>query len=219
MSAAGETNPIGLAWTGASGIQYGLRLLECLLAADRRVALMISRPAQVVVGMETDLELPGRTGEIERFLSERYRAGSDQLRVYGREQWTAPLASGSAAPAAMVVCPCTTATVSAIATGASRSLIERAADVVLKEQRRLVLVVRETPLSTIHLENMLTLARSGAVVLPAAPGFYHRPARVEDLVDFIVARVLDQLGISHELVTPWGSEQRPAPAAVATKGP
>ena len=179
---------------------------------------MISRPAQVVIGMETDLDLPGRTGEIERTLAERHGAAAGQLRVYGREQWTAPLASGSAAPAAMVVCPCTTATVSAVATGASRSLIERAADVVLKEQRKLVMVVRETPLSAIHLENMLTLARAGAVIMPAAPGFYHRPARVEDLVDFIVARVLDQLGIEHELVTPWGSDRPATPAVVATKG-
>jgi 4-hydroxy-3-polyprenylbenzoate decarboxylase len=213
-----KTDPIGLAWTGASGIQYGLRLLECLLAAERSVALMISRPAQVVIGMETDLNLPGRTGEIERSLGERYQAAAGQLRVYGREQWTAPLASGSAAPSAMVVCPCTTATVSAVATGASRSLIERAADVVLKEQRKLVLVVRETPLSAIHLENMLTLARAGAVVMPAAPGFYHRPTRVEELVDFIVARVLDQLGIEHELVTPWGSERQVGPSVVATDG-
>lgn len=218
MSEADKTGTIGLAWTGASGIQYGLRLLECLLQAGRPVALMISRPAQVVIGMETDLDLPGRTGEIERALTERHGAAPGQLRVYGREQWTAPLASGSAAPAAMVVCPCTTATVSAVATGASRSLIERAADVVLKEQRKLVLVVRETPLSVIHLENMLTLARAGAVILPAAPGFYHRPARVEELVDFIVARVLDQLGIEHELVTPWGSDRPAAPAVVATKG-
>ena len=218
MSEADKTGTIGLAWTGASGIQYGLRLLECLLQGGRPVALMISRPAQVVIGMETDLDLPGRTGEIERALTERHGAAPGQLRVYGREQWTAPLASGSAAPAAMVVCPCTTATVSAVATGASRSLIERAADVVLKEQRKLVLVVRETPLSAIHLENMLTLARAGAVIMPAAPGFYHRPARVEELVDFIVARVLDQLGIEHELVAPWGSDRSAAPAVVATKG-
>lgn len=207
--------PVGLAWTGASGIQYGLRLLECLLGAGRDVALMISRPAQVVIGMETDLELPGRSADIERFLSKRYGSRDGQLRVYGREQWTAPLASGSAAPEAMIVCPCTTATLSAVATGASRSLIERAADVVLKEQRKLVLVVRETPFSTIHLENMLTLARAGAVVLPACPGFYHRPATVDDLVDFIVARVLDQIGIAHELVTPWGSDQRPVDALAA----
>ena len=218
MNEADNTGTIGLAWTGASGIQYGLRLLECLLQARREVALMISRPAQVVIGMETDLDLPGRTGDIERTLVERHGAAPGQLRVYGREQWTAPLASGSAAPAAMVVCPCTTATVSAVATGASRSLIERAADVVLKEQRKLVMVVRETPLSAIHLENMLTLARAGAVIMPAAPGFYHRPARVEDLVDFIVARVLDQLGIEHELVTPWGSDRPATPAVVATKG-
>lgn len=195
---------IALAWTGASGIQYGLRLLECLLEAGCQVALMVSRPAQVVIGMETDLSLPGRPSDMRAALLQRYPAAEGKLTVYGRDQWTAPVASGSAAPDAMVVCPCTTATVSAIATGASRSLIERAADVVLKERRRLLLVVRETPLSAIHLDNMLRLANAGAVIMPAAPGFYHRPRTVDDIVDFIVARVLDHLGIRQSLLPPWG---------------
>ncbi|HRP35701.1 MAG TPA: flavin prenyltransferase UbiX [Gammaproteobacteria bacterium] len=198
---------VALAMTGASGAQYGLRLLECLLGAGCRVTLMISRPAQVVIGMETDLDLPARPAEIRRFFCARHGVGESRLAVHGREEWTAPVASGSAAPDAMVVCPCTTATVSALATGASRSLIERAGDVVLKERRRLVLVVRETPFSPIHLENMLTLARAGAVILPANPGFYHRPAQVADLVDFVVARVLDHLGIAQSLVAPWGGTQ------------
>ena len=196
---------IALAWTGASGIQYGLRLLECIMGAGHQVSLMVSKPAQVVVGLETDLALPARNADIQRFLAEKYDAAEGQLSVYGRDQWTAPLASGSAAPHAMVVCPCTTATVSAIANGASRSLIERAADVVIKERRRLILVVRETPLSSIHLENMLRLSQAGVVILPASPGFYHRPTGVDDLVDFVVARVLDQLGIDHSLLVPWGS--------------
>ncbi len=200
---------VALAMTGASGAQYGLRLLECLLQADCRVSLMISRPAQVVIGMETDLALPGRTAEIRRFFCDRHGVEDDRLAVYGREEWTAPVASGSAVPDAMAVCPCTTATVSALATGASRSLIERAGDVVLKEGRRLVLVVRETPFSTIHLQNMLTLARAGAVVLPANPGFYHRPQTVEALVDFVVARTLDHLGIPQALVSPWGESGSP----------
>lgn len=197
---------IAIAWTGASGIQYGLRLLDCVLQSGRSVALMVSKPAQVVVGLETDLSLPGRVADMEKFLADRFGAAPGQLSVYGRDQWTAPLASGSAVPDAMVVCPCTTATVSAIANGASRSLIERAADVVIKERNKLVLVVRETPFSTIHLENMLRLAQAGAVVLPACPGFYHRPSTVKELVDFVVARVLDQLGIGHSLLKPWGSE-------------
>ena len=198
---------VALAMTGASGAQYGLRLLECLLAADCRVSLMISKPAQVVIGMETDLQLPGRSADIRRFFCERHRVDETRLHVYGREEWTAPVASGSAAPDAMVVCPCTTATVSALATGASRSLIERAGDVVLKERRPLLLVVRETPFSAIHLENMLTLARAGAVVMPANPGYYHRPETVAELVDFMVARVLDHLGLPQGLVAPWGGEE------------
>lgn len=198
---------MALAWTGASGIQYGLRLLECLLGSGCEVSLMVSKPAQVVAGMETDLSLPARPGDIQRYLAERYPRVPGTVRVFGQDQWTAPIASGSAAADAMVICPCTTATVSAVATGASRSLIERAADVSLKEGRPLILVIREMPFSAIQLENMLRLARAGAVVMPAAPGFYHRPQRVEDLVDFVVARVLDRLGLEQELVPRWGLEE------------
>jgi 4-hydroxy-3-polyprenylbenzoate decarboxylase len=157
-----------------------------------------------VLGMETELKLPGRAVEMERVLTERYDAAPDQLRVFGREQWTAPVASGSAAPEAMVVCPCTTGTLAAIACGSSNNLIERAADVALKERRTLILVPRETPLSVIHLENMLKLARMGAVILPPSPGFYYRPARIGDLVDFVVARILDHLQLEHSLLPRWG---------------
>jgi len=199
-----QDRPIALAMTGASGAAYGLRLLECLLRAGRQVWFMISEPGQVVVGMETDLALPGRPAEMERVLAGRYGAAKGQLRVFGRKEWTAPPASGSGAPEAMVICPCTTGTLAAVAAGHCTSLIERAADVTLKEGRTLVLVVRETPFSVIHLENMLRLARAGAVILPASPGFYHRPQRVGDLVDFVVARVLDRLGIPNDLVPRWG---------------
>jgi 4-hydroxy-3-polyprenylbenzoate decarboxylase len=199
-----DSLPIALALTGASGAQYGLRLLHCLLDAGQTVYLMLSKPAQVVVGLETDLKLPGRTANIRQFLLAHYGARSDQLQVYGREEWTAPVASGSALIRAMVVCPCTTGTLAAIAGGNSDNLIERAADVTLKEGRRLLLVVRETPFSVIHLENMLKLARMGAVILPANPGFYHRPQQVEALVDYIVARVLDHLDIPHQLMARWG---------------
>ena len=195
---------VALALTGASGIQYGVRLLECLVRAGIGVHLMLSRPAQVVLGLETDLAVPGRPAEIARFFSARFAATDGQIRCYGPDQWTAPVASGSAVPRAMVVCPCSTATVSAIASGASRSLIERAADVVLKERRKLILVVRETPFSEIHLENMLRLARMGAVIMPANPAFYHRPQTLDDLVDFMVARILDHLDIEHDLVPRWG---------------
>ncbi len=196
--------PLALAMTGASGACYGLRLLECLLAAGETVYLMLSRPAQVVIGMETDLKLPGRAADIRHTLVGRFGCPPERLRVYGKEEWTAPVASGSALARAMVVCPCTTGTLAAIACGVSESLIDRAADVTLKEGRRLILVVRETPLSVIHLENMLRLARAGATILPANPGFYQRPAAVEDLVDFIVARVLDHLDVPHALGPRWG---------------
>ena len=192
---ASPIETVALAMTGASGAPYGLRLLETLIGAGIEVALMLSKPAQVVIGMETDLVLPGRPGEMGRYFADRYGAAPGQLQVHGREEWTAAVASGSSFPQAMVVCPCTTGTLSAIACGNSRTLIERSADVCLKERRRLIMVVRETPLSEIHLENMLRLARMGAVMLPANPGFYHRPREVGDLVDFIVARVLDHLGI------------------------
>jgi 4-hydroxy-3-polyprenylbenzoate decarboxylase len=195
---------IALGITGASGAPYGLRLLERLLASGRHVYLMVSDAGRLVLETEADLRLPARPAEAEALLVEWFEAAPGQLRVFGKQDWFAPVASGSAAPRAMVVCPCTTGTLSAIAHGASDNLIERAADVVLKERRRLVLAVRETPFSEIHLENMLRLARMGAVILPANPGFYHRPERVEDLVDFVVARVLDHLDIEQDLLPPWG---------------
>lgn len=200
-------NAIALAMTGASGAPYALRLLELLLQSGRPVYLMVSAPAQVVLATETDLQVPGRTDEMERFFTDRFHAAQGQLQVFGRDQWMAPVASGSNAPEAMVVCPCSTGTLSAIATGASNNLIERAADVMIKEHRKLILVPRETPFSPIHLENMLTLSRIGVTILPAAPGFYHKPQRIEDLIDFIVARILDHLAIPHQLVNRWGEPQ------------
>jgi 4-hydroxy-3-polyprenylbenzoate decarboxylase len=200
---------IALALTGASGMPYGMRLLDCLIRAGVSVQLLYSQVAQIVARQEMDLALPSRAAEAARELGLRFGAAPGQLSVFGREEWFAPIASGSNPPHAMVVCPCSMGTLAAIAAGLSRSLIERAADVVLKEGRRLVLVVRETPFSTIHLQNMLGLARAGAVILPANPGFYHRPERVEDLVDYIVARVLDQIGIEHDLMRRWGADDAP----------
>lgn len=190
--------------TGASGAQYGLRLLEFLLQHGHRVYLLLSRPAQVVVNMETEHRLPGRASEIQIYFSELYGAAPGQLQVFEREQWAAPIASGSGVADATVVCPCTTGTLSAIACGSSRNLIERAADVCLKERKKLILVVRETPFSEIHLENMLKLARMGVIIMPANPGFYQRPTSVQELVDFMVARVLDHLGVPHQLLPRWG---------------
>lgn len=203
---------VTVAITGASGVQYGLRLIQCLLAADKQVLLMVSRAAQVVIATETDLQLPGQAAEQERFLTEYYAAAPGQLKVFGREQWMAPVASGSGAPSKMVVCPCSTGSLSAIATGASNNLIERAADVALKERRQLILVPREAPYSEIHLEHMLKLTRMGAVVIPASPGFYQRPQTVEEMVDFIVARILNQLNIPQDLLPRWGDQLLQGPA-------
>jgi len=203
--AARET--VTVAMTGASGALYGLRLLEQLLTSGQMVYLLISKAAQVVLATETELRVPAQPEQAQAYLVQHFGCAPEQLQVFGREQWMAPVASGSAAPKAMVVCPCSTGTLSAIANGASDNLIERAADVVIKEQRKLILVVRETPLSAIHLENMLKLARLGVVILPASPGFYHQPESIMDLVDHITARVLDHLGLEHSLSMPWGYTQ------------
>lgn len=204
MSAQSPPRTVTLAFTGASGAQYGLRLLQVLLARDIQVFLLLSKPAQVVIGMETSLKLPGRASEIQRYLSERFDAAPEQLTVFGREEWTSPVASGSGAPQDMVICPCSMATVGAIAAGAGRELLERAADVVIKERGRLIVVPRETPFSVIHLENMLRLARLGVIILPPSPGFYHEPRTMDDLIDFVVARILDQLDVPQGLMPRWG---------------
>lgn len=200
---------IAVALTGASGMPYGIRLIECLIGAHVQVQVIYSQVAQIVAKQEMGVTLPARAAEAERELCARFGAARGQLRVFGREEWFAPIASGSNPPEAMVVCPCSMGTLAAIAAGLAQSLVERAADVMLKEGRRLILVPRETPLSAIHLENMLTLARAGAVILPANPGFYHHPQKVEDLVDFVVGRVLDQLRVPHELMQRWGEAGGP----------
>jgi 4-hydroxy-3-polyprenylbenzoate decarboxylase len=203
------TKTITLALTGASGMPYAMRLLEMLLADGHTVQLVYSQAAQFVAAQELGLTLPGKVSEARRQLLERYSCRPEQLRVYARDDWMAPMASGSGVADAMVVCPCTMGTLAAIAHGTSDNLIERAADVMLKEGRKLILVPRETPFSAIHLENMLKLSRLGVVMLAANPGFYHLPKRVEDLVDFVVAKILDQLDVRHQLVERWGSVALP----------
>ena len=195
---------VTLAITGASGAQYGLRLLECLLAAGCPVHFMISKAALLVVAPETDDTLPAKPQALHAYLVERFACPPDQLQVHGPEDWMAAVASGSGAPTRMVVCPASTGTLSAIACGASNNLIERAADVALKERRQLILVTREMPLSSIHLQHMLSLSQMGATIMPASPGFYRRPQSVEDIVDFVVARILDHLDIEQSLVPRWG---------------
>jgi len=190
--------PIVVAITGASGAPYAVRLVESLAAAARPVQLIVSghgfRLLDTEMGIKTIGELRTRVGA---------RAWDMHVTVFDDGDRGAAPASGSALNDGMVICPCSMGTLSAIAAGSSRSLVERAADVALKERRKLILVPRETPLSAIHLENMLRLTRAGAVVMPAAPGFYHRPTSIDDLVNFVVARVLDHLGVTHSLVSRW----------------
>ncbi len=195
---------IVLALTGASGLPYGIRLLECLLQSGSRVHLLYSQAAQIVAKQELDFTLPNRPQDAEKLLTERFGKFSGELRVFGRDDWYAPMASGSNPGDAMVICPCTMGTLAAVAAGLSDDLITRGADVMLKEKRPLILVPRESPFSAIHLENMLKLSHAGAVILPPNPGFYYQPQSVQDLVDFVVARILDHLGVEHALVKRWG---------------
>ena len=208
LIARSETMPkrVCLAWTGASGLPYGLRLLDCLLSAGVTVELIYSQAAQVVAQQELNLRLPSSPDEALQLLQQQFPNRPGKLLVYGRDAWFSPVASGSNPPDAMVVCPCSMGTLASIAAGLADNLIERAADVVLKERRSLIMVPRETPFSVIHLENMLRLARAGAVIVPPAPGFYEHPQSVEDMVDFVVARILDQLRVPHALGKRWGGE-------------
>ena len=195
--------PLVVAITGASGAPYALKLLESLAQADRSIWLIVTEHGWRLLATESDVKdvqsLRGRVGP------KRWDA---LVTVFDDTDRGASPASGSARSSGMVICPCSMGTLSAVAAGSSRSLVERAADVALKERRRLVLVTRETPLSAIHLENMLRVTRAGAVVLPATPGFYHKPTGIDELVTFVVARVLDQLGVEHELARRWSSGAR-----------
>lgn len=199
--------PIALGITGASGAQYGFRLLEVLLKAEQPVHLMISKAALMVIALETDIQLPAKPAAIHAALQARWGFAPELLHVWDREDWTAPVASGSALWRALVVCPCSTGTLSAVATGASNNLIERCADVALKERRQVILVLRESPYSRVHLQNMLAVTDAGAIVLPASPGFYHKPQTIDDLVDFIVARILNSLGLPQTLLAEWGERR------------
>jgi len=187
--------------TGASGAPYAARLLESLAAADCEIGVCASRAGIEVLATELygDARLaPDET--LQRLLE--HAGGTATL--YDPQDWRAPYASGSAKVDAYVICPCSMGTLGTIASGAMQNLIHRAASVALKEERKLVLVPRETPLSAIHLENMLTLKRAGATILFAAPGFYHGAETVDDLVDFVVGRCLDLLGLENALVKRWG---------------
>jgi 4-hydroxy-3-polyprenylbenzoate decarboxylase len=197
--------PIVVAVTGASGAPYAVRLVQALAAASRPTWLVVSSHGWRLLDTESGIASPGALRD----------AVGDAIwdpwvTTFDDGDRGARPASGSARTAGMVICPCSMGTLASIAAGTSRSLVERAADVTLKERRPLVLVPRETPLSAIHLENMLRVTRAGATVLPAAPGFYHRPRTIDELVDFVVARVLDQLHVEHAVGRRWGEGEEEA---------
>ena len=186
--------PLVVAITGASGAPYAVRLLQALVSAGQPVWLIVSDHGLRLLQAETELR------SVEALRDRVGGAAWDAtVRVFDDRDRGALPASGSVRTRGMVICPCSMGTIAAISQGTSRSLVERAADVVLKERRRLVVVPRETPYSDIHLENMLRLTRAGAVVLPASPGFYHKPQRIDELVDFVVGRILDHVEVAHEL--------------------
>lgn len=219
-----SANDIVLAITGASGSAYAIRLAQVLLAAGKQLHLVVSGAARQVLARELEAEFPGNDASSVEWsamieetlagpiagrwgfhpLSDSASAGQGTIRAYSISDYSSGIASGSFLTSGMVICPCSMGTLSAIATGASTNLIQRAADVHLKERRPLVLVPRETPLSLIQLENMTRLSQAGATIMPSMPGFYHKPLQIADLVDFVVARILDHLRVEHTLMERWG---------------
>lgn len=202
---------IFLGVTGASGAAYAARALEVLTRAGCDVGLCISGSGLVVISHEllgTGAGADPDRAAVTDALLERHATDRGRVSVLGLDQLTSSFASGSSDDAGALICPCSGSTLGAIAHGTGRNLIHRAADVMLKERRRLVLVTRETPLSLIHIENMATVSRAGAVVMPAMPGFYNDPRTIDDLVDFVVGKALDQLGVEHDLLRRWGEGDR-----------
>ena len=196
---------ICLAITGASGFQYGLRLLQVLLQNHCEVNLLISDAAREVARLEADILLPQDIKELhQQLLANLAQTDNGLLKCFGKTDWLSPVASGSSQLDAMVVCPCSTGTLSSIANGQSNNLIERAATVCLKENRTMIIVPREMPLSAIQLEHMHKLALMGVKILPASPGFYQKPSSIDDIIDFVVARILMQLGLPQKLLAQWG---------------
>ncbi len=190
--------------TGASGAPYALRLLQALVRGGHDVYLSITGDGISILKDETGFLLKGAEADIRSALEKRLKAKRGQIRYFDENNMYAPVASGSVKVDAMVVIPCSMKTLAAIAQGYASTLIERAADVTIKEKRKLIIVPRETPLSAIHLRNMLTLAELGCHIIPAMPAFYHQPKSVSDMVDFIVGRVLDSMGIENDLSPRWG---------------
>ncbi len=194
---------VTLAVTGASGSGYFLRLLQHLVDADIKVYLLLSDAAKIVLKTEVNEDWPEENSELNSFLVKRFNSQEAQIESLTAKDWFSPVASGSSSPSKMVICPCSCGTLASIAAGLSNNLIERAADVIFKERGQLIIMPRETPFSTIHLKNMLTLSELGATVMPLAPGFYHQPSTIEELQDFMVARVFDHFKIAHKIGKRW----------------
>jgi 4-hydroxy-3-polyprenylbenzoate decarboxylase len=188
--------------TGASGSIYGLRLIEELLRVQTEVSVLISDAGRQVLSFETGLQLDEDPAACREQLCDHF--SSDDLLCHAMSDFFTPVASGSRAPDAVVICPCSMGTVGRIAGGLSDNLLERVADVALKEQKKLLLVPRETPFNQIHLQNLLRISQAGGQILPAMPAFYQKPQSVEEMVDFVVGKVLDQLGVEHALFARWG---------------
>jgi len=205
MSQGSPGKQIIVAMTGASGAAYGLRLITRLGQAGVEQHLLISDAARVVLRQEADIVLPDAAQDVAGYLADELGIAATGLKSYALDDWFSPAASGSSGISAMAVVPCSMGSLARIATGASDNLIERAADVMLKERGRLVLMPRETPLSSIHLEHMLKLSSLDVHIIPAMPGFYHRPQRIEELVDFMVDRVMAHLGVAADGMQRWGS--------------
>lgn len=199
-----DTIVVGI--TGASGSIYGLRLVEELLRAGKQVSLLLTNAGRQVLAFETGLQLAESAQECQQQLRDYFKV-TDRLEHFALNDFFAPVASGSSAPDAVVICPCSMGTAARIAAGLSDNLLERVADVALKEKRQLLLVPRETPFNQIHLENLLRLSKAGAQILPAMPAFYQKPQSVEELVDFVVGKTLDSLGVEHQLFKRWGSAE------------
>jgi len=204
---------ITLAITGASGSIYGLNLLSHLIKHYDQVHLLISDAGRIVLATEMDLKLAESPNKIQSAITDYLSCDPEKIKVYAKENWYSPVASGSAAPKQMVICPASMGCVSAVATGASNNLMERAADVVLKERGQLIILPREMPLSTIHLRNLLSLSEAGATIMPACPGFYNNPKSIDDLADFVSSRILNHLGIDNQLNQPWGYAKQNNPAS------
>lgn len=199
-----KNSSITFAMTGASGAIYGLNLLKHLVNHYQKIHLLISDAARIVLATETGIKLPESPSKIQSAMTDYCGCDSDKIKAYARENWYSPVASGSAAPKQMVICPASMGCISAIAVGASNNLLERAADVVLKEKGQLILLPREMPFSTIHLRNLLSLSEAGATIMPACPGFYTEPETIDDLADFVSARILNHLGIDNKVIQAWG---------------